>query len=249
MRQSAGQPSITLFATPPHPCGYLPDREAVTLFADPHARKNASVYAHLSAQGFRRSGEHLYRPRCPGCHACVPVRVPVREFTPSRCQRRAGRRNADLHVEMRSAEFRAEHFALYARYLRSRHPGGGMDNPTPVGFIDFLTATWVDTRFIEFRDDEGRLLAVAVADLMEGALSAVYTFFDPDAADRSLGRHAILTEIDYARRLGLDWLYLGYYIPECRKMRYKAEYRPLEFLIDGHWSRRCPGEALHADED
>lgn len=230
--------SLAFYSTPRYACSYLPGREAVTLFADPSIAKTPTLYAQLSAYGFRRSGEHLYRPRCPHCSACVPVRVPVEEFEPSRAQRRTWRRNADLEVRVRAAEFDVEHFALYRRYLGSRHAGGGMDNPTVESYMDFLTATWSETEFHELRLG-GQLLAVAVVDRMPEALSAVYTFFDPGHPARSLGRQAVLHQIDHARREGLRWVYLGYWIQDCRKMLYKNEYQPLEHYVDGHWTRPC----------
>lgn len=230
--------NLAFYSTPPFACSYLPERQAVTLFADPSIPKSPEVYALLSSYGFRRSGEHLYRPRCPRCSACVPVRVPVADFRPSRSQRRTLRANADLTIVSTPARLDEEHFRLYCRYLAARHPGGGMDNPTPESYMDFLTATWSDTEFFEMRLHE-RLVGVAVVDGMRQALSAVYTFFDPELPQRSLGRLAILTEIDAARERGLRWLYLGYWIRQCRKMAYKDEYQPLEYYLEGHWTRQC----------
>ncbi|MCC7410728.1 MAG: arginyltransferase [Gammaproteobacteria bacterium] len=230
--------SLAFYSTPRYACSYLSGREAVTLFADPSIRKTPSLYATLSAYGFRRSGEHLYRPRCPHCSACIPVRVPVAEFCMSRAQRRTWIRNADVTVSEIAARFEPEHFRLYGRYLRQRHAGGGMDNPTVESYMDFLTSTWSDTRFLELRV-HGNLVAVAVMDRLPEALSAVYTFFDPDADARSLGRYAVLCQIARAREADLRWVYLGYWIRDCRKMRYKDEYQPLEYYLDGHWTRQC----------
>ena len=228
---------LSFYATPVHECSYLPNREAVTVFADPDYRKDTALYSVLSRYGFRRSGQHIYRPRCPSCQACVPVRVPVREFEPRRSQRRAWRANQDLQVIAREPLFEEEHFELYQRYLLSRHKGGGMDNPTPEQYMEFLASPWSDTVFYEFRLD-GRLLGVTVADQLEDGLSAVYTFFDPQSSNRSLGVFAVLCSLAEARRRGLDWLYLGYWIKEARKMSYKTEYRPLEFFRNGHWMRQ-----------
>lgn len=228
---------LSFYATPSHECSYLPDREAVTVFADPEFRKDTALYSVLSRYGFRRSGQHIYRPRCPACHACVPVRVPVREFKPRRSQRRAWRINQDLQVSHQEPLFNEEHFDLYRRYLASRHKGGGMDNPTPEQYMEFLASPWADTAFYEFRLGK-RLLGVTVADQLEDGLSAVYTFFDPDSANRSLGVFAVLWELAQAKRQGLDWLYLGYWIKEAPKMRYKMEYQPLECFQNGHWVRQ-----------
>lgn len=230
--------SLAFYATPRYGCSYLPGRDAVTLFADPSIPKTPQLYATLSAYGFRRSGEHLYRPRCPHCSACIPVRVPVADFVPDRAQRRTWQRNRDLDVTARPASFDPEHFALYASYLKARHAGGGMDNPTIESYMDFLTATWSETVFYEMRLGT-RLAAVAVVDHMPEALSAVYTFFDPALSRRSLGRYAVLYQIGLARREGLRWVYLGYWIRDSRKMRYKDEYQPLEYYLDGHWARQA----------
>jgi len=225
---------LLLYATPTHECSYLPGRDAVTLFADPEYPKDAHLQGLLTEQGFRRSGQHLYRPRCPGCCACESVRVPVARFEPNRSQRRAWRRNQDLTVTVRDQAFRQEHYELYARYVVERHPGGGMDDPTPARFKDFLLCPWTETRLVEFRD-ANRLLAVAVSDQLPNALSAVYTFFDPDEERRGLGVHAVLWQIDAARHAGLPWVYLGYAVSGCAKMSYKAVYRPQERLRGGRW--------------
>lgn len=227
---------LCFFATPPHDCNYLPGQEATTLFADPRFPKSTRLYTALSDCGFRRSGEHLYIPHCDGCSSCIPVRIPVQEFTPDRNQRRNLRRNNDLEVTALPPKFRTEHFRLYEHYLSHRHPGGGMENPTPENYMEFLTASWADTIFYEMRRG-GDLLGVAVADRMDDALSAVYTFFEPAASRRSPGRFAILYMIEAARREGMDWLYLGYWIKRCRKMNYKDEYRPLEYFQDNRWHR------------
>ena len=228
---------LSFYATPVHECSYLPDREAVTVFADPEFRKDTALYSVLSRYGFRRSGQHIYRPRCPACQACVPVRVPVREFKPRRSQRRAWRANQDLQVIAREPLFDEEHFGLYRRYLESRHKGGGMDDPTPEQYMEFLASPWSDTVFYELRLDGG-LLGMTVVDQLEDGLSAVYTFFDPESSRRSLGVFAVLCALAQARRQGLDWLYLGYWIKEARKMSYKTEYQPLEFFRSGHWVRQ-----------
>ncbi len=240
------QEKLGFYATPPHDCNYLPDREAITLFADPRFRKNNRLYAALANNGFRRSGEHLYIPYCRNCSACIPVRVPVNEFQPNRRHLRCRRRNQDLIITERPAEFEAEHFDLYQRYLRHRHPGGGMDNPTPESYIEFLSASWSETIFFEMRDSARNLVAVTVADAMPDALSAVYTFFDPEQATRSPGTFAILYQTEAARRRNHTWLYLGYWIQECKKMSYKNEFSPLEYFQAGEWRRNLEsGAGLH----
>lgn len=225
---------IVFFSTPPHECSYLEGMQAVTLFADPRVRLDRERYTRLSRSGFRRSGNHVYRPTCPACDACVPVRIPVDGFAPSRQQRRTQKRNDDLNVTIAAPRFELEHFNLYERYLKERHRGGGMDVTSPEQYMSFLCSNWCDSVFIEFRHDQ-RLVGVAVTDVLDDGYSAVYTFFEPAEARRSLGRFAILTQIDLARREGKPHLYLGYWIAACGKMDYKTEYRPLEGFRHGRW--------------
>ncbi len=225
---------LLLFATPAHDCSYLPGNDATTLFVDPEFPKNPDVYTLLSQNGFRRSGEHVYRPNCHGCTACVPVRVPVKKFTPRRSQRRALRDNRDLRVVPRESAFCEEHFLLYSRYLGARHANGGMDNPTRKQYREFLLSSWADTMLYEFRL-AGHLVAVAVTDQLMDGLSAVYTFFDPDFSRRGIGTYSILWQIEEARQLGFEWLYLGYWIADSPKMLYKQEFRPQQRFIDGRW--------------
>lgn len=227
---------LGFFATPPHDCNYLPNREAVTLFADPHFPKNTRIYTALADCGFRRSGEHLYIPHCSGCISCIPVRIPVDEFQASKSQIRTMKKNRRVSVFRLSSEFNEEHFALYRKYIAERHPGGGMDDPDEKNYMDFLTSTWADTYFYEMRLD-GKLIGVAVMDFMNNAISAVYTFFDLKYSKNSPGRFAILYEIEEAKRHGFKWLYLGYWIKGCDKMEYKNEYQPMEYFINNEWVR------------
>jgi arginyl-tRNA--protein-N-Asp/Glu arginylyltransferase len=241
MEQDKDQPlsggsghTIRLFASPPHGCAYLDEREAVTQFIDPSQTLDSRLYSQLVDAGFRRSGEYVYRPRCNPCQACRPARIPTAAFRPSRSQRRTWRRNLDLEVSTMPMGFREEHFALYRRYIASRHAGGDMDVTQPERYKEFLLSSWSDTWCYEFRLD-GRLLAVAVVDRLIQGLSAVYTFFDPEYANRGLGTFAVLWEIAEAHGQGLSWLYLGYWIAECAKMSYKSQFQPLEIYRDGMW--------------
>lgn len=234
MKNESPAQRLLLFATPPHPCGYLPSKIATTLFADPRSANSSGMYTVLSRHGFRRSGDHLYRPQCADCAACIPVRVPVRRFRPRRSQIRVWNRNSDLEAVEHDGRFDPAHFTLYTKYMHARHRGGSMDNPTPKQYREFLSSNWASTLFFELRL-KGRLAAVAVCDRLGDGLSAVYTFFDPALAKRSLGAYAILWEIEQTRRLGLEWLYLGYWIEASPKMRYKSDYRPQQRMIDGRW--------------
>ncbi len=227
--------TLKFFVTPPHECSYLEDREASSLFLDPAARVNPDLYGKLSALGFRRSGNYLYRPHCEHCQACVPVRVPVDRFRLRRVQKRIERVNSDLTVTERPPGVRRDHYRLYRRYIEARHRNGDMYPPSMDQYESFLINEWGQTRFYEFREGV-RLLAVAVVDHMPNGLSAVYTFFDPDHDRRSLGVYSILWQIREARRLGLPAVYLGYWIRQCRKMNYKTSFRPVEMLINDEWT-------------
>ena len=227
---------LAFYRTLPHECGYLPHRQTVNAVVDPALPLNTDLYSRLAELGFRRSGARLYRPACPSCSACIALRIPVAQFQPSRTQRRVWKKDGDLTIEERPAAFRDDHFELYRRYLRSRHPFGGMDDPRPDDYLSFLACPGIDTRFYDIRL-AGRCIAVAVADVLSNGLSAVYTFYDPELDERSLGVYAILQQIEISRRLGLPWLYLGYWIEECRKMSYKNLYRPHELFMGGHWHR------------
>lgn len=228
---------LGFYITPEHACSYLDDKQAVTLFADPHFHMSRYIYTQLADSGFRRSGEYLYKPYCKNCQACIPVRIPVRCFHANRNQSRIWKQNQDLTVTSRSPGFCQSHFELYCRYIHTRHKGGGMDNPDRAAYMSFLTSSWMDTIFYEVRLDE-ILIAVAVVDRLDDGLSAVYTFFDPDYSNRSPGTFCILYEIEETIRLGLDWLYLGYWIKGCSKMNYKNQFKPIEYLLNDKWTRK-----------
>jgi len=222
------------FITPEHPCSYLPEQQAATLFLDPRDTITPELYQRLAEQGFRRSGGHLYRPHCASCQACIPTRVPVRDFVPRRSQRRVAARNADLEMHLEPAAYSDEHYSLYARYVATRHADGDMYPPTKEQFRSFLLSSWSDTRFLSLTLND-QLLCVAVTDQQPDGLSAIYTFFDPDYSERSLGVMAILQQIALAQAMHLPYLYLGYWIRDCEKMRYKIDYRPLQLFSNGRW--------------
>jgi arginine-tRNA-protein transferase len=232
---------LRVFDTGAHPCGYFPERTARDLVLDPRDPRLPRFYPQALDWGFRRSGDLVYRPHCGDCRACVAVRVPVRDFIPDRSQRRCLRRNADVTVRVVATQRTDEQLALYQRYLKARHRGGGMDDHGASEFEQFLVGAWSEGRFLEFRVD-GRLLGVAVTDRVERAFSAVYTFYDPDESARGLGTFAILRQIAWARDEGLDHLYLGYWIEGHRKMDYKRRFRPLEAFTGRGWRRLEPGE-------
>lgn len=230
---------LKLFQSTPHPCGYWPLRTARDLVIDPDDPRLARLYAHGLSWGFRRSGDLLYRPHCPQCQACVPVRIDCAAFAPNRSQRRCLRRNADLRCVAVPAGRSDEQLALYQRYLAARHAGGGMDDHGAQEYDRFLLGAWSQTQFLEIRgpaaDGRDCLLAVAVTDVASNGLSAVYTYFDPAATQRSLGTFAILQQVQWARRLALPHLYLGYWIAGHTKMAYKRGFSAVQAYDGQHW--------------
>jgi len=233
--QSRSRPMMFLL-TREAPCPYLPgkrERKLVTELTGPDAAEN---YDLLSRAGFRRSHAVAYRPACPGCQACIPVRVPVASFRPGRSLRRVARRNAGLSLSVRPANATMEQFALFSRYLAYRHGDGEMAG---MGFADYramVEDTPIDSGLFELRDADGALVAGCLVDRSTDGLSAVYSFFEPDRTADSLGSFIVLRLIDEARRRALPYVYLGYYIAESRKMAYKTRFRPLEAFGPEGWA-------------
>jgi len=230
---------IKVYTTYPHNCSYLEDKEAVTLFVDPKLAVDRSLYSSLSSLGFRRSGSHIYRPHCEACNACIPCRIPVGKFRASRSQRRTWRRNSDVQVEECAAITDDAAYDLYRRYIESRHGDGDMYPPVREQYEAFLGNPWGFTRYYRYylpAENGRQLIAIAVADFLDDGQSAVYTFFDPALARRSLGTYTLLWQIENAKKLQLEYLYLGYWIRDCQKMSYKSAFQPLQFRIDNVWT-------------
>ena len=228
--------NLQFYATAPYPCSYLPGRLARSQVATPSYLIDTATYSHLVASGFRRSGAFTYRPYCDHCRACTPVRVVADEFAPNRSQRRTQKANSHLTTRVMELKFSHEHYALYRRYQSIRHPGGGMDHDSREQYAHFLLQSNVHTRLVEFRD-QGHLRMVGIIDELADGLSSVYTFFDPERERQSLGTYSILWQIAEAKRRGLPYVYLGYWIEESRKMSYKTDFRPIEGLIRASWVR------------
>ncbi len=223
-----------------NPCPYLPGRMERKLITRIEAPDATGFYSVLSQSGFRRSHVFAYRPACNGCSACVPVRVRAAQFRPSRTQRRLMTLNADLTCVERPAVASPEQYDLFRSYIRDRHGDGEMAD---MGFTDYRSMvedTHLDSCLLEYRTPDRRLVAVCLNDWLEDGASAVYSFFDPELAKRSLGTWTILTLIEAARRRGLPHVYLGYWIRQAPKMSYKERVRPLEGLGPDGWRVVAP---------
>jgi arginine-tRNA-protein transferase len=245
---------------PPHPCPYLPGREAsYSAFA---ARSlDPDLYHELMDRGFRRSGIMFYKPVCDGCRECVPIRVPTALFTPTKSQRRVLRKNADVAVSAGEPDFTDEKATLYAKYLRLHH---GRDEPGSASSLrDFLYESPVATLEFEYRLPSepasdgaaegvtGRLIGVGICDVSARSLSSVYFYYDPEEGRRSPGTHSAMAEIAFARSHGIPYYYLGFFVRGCPTMNYKNRFGPYELLSqDGRWERVEDGaEAGATTED
>jgi len=225
---------LQFYATTAYPCGYLEGRQARSLIAAPHHLIDGRIYSELIQRGFRRSGKFAYQPYREQCQACVPVRLPVEQFQPSRSQRRSWQRHSKLTSRVLELQFVPEHFELYRAYQQARHPGGGMDANGAEQYRNFLAQSNVETVLVEFREGD-QLRMVSVVDCVRDGLSAVYTFYDCSQPAASYGTYNVLWLADWCRRLQLPYLYLGYWIEESPKMAYKANFRPLQGLVKGEW--------------
>ena len=234
--------ALHFYLTAPYSCSYLPEREARSQVATPAFLISTPVYSQLMRKGFRRSGTHTYRTHCDDCKACVSLRVQAKEFAPNRSQLRAWKRHIHLEASLQPLHDKPEYYELYERYQRARHKDGGMDNEDPESYRSFLLQSHVDTMLVEFRepfdhthDKPGELRMVSVIDLLDDGLSAVYTFYDPDLPRTQFGVYNVLWQIELCRKLELDYVYLGYWIAESRKMSYKTQYQPAQGLVNGEW--------------
>ncbi len=235
------------YLTAPSPCPYLAGKEERKVFTHLVGERAGELNNILTQGGFRRSQSIAYRPACEGCRACVSVRVVAKDFRPTQSMRRIMRRNADVGSEMRNAVPTSEQYAIFRAYLDSRHRDGGMADMTVLDYAMMVEDSHIETRIIEYRRREpgaatgkrggGDLVAIGLTDVLGDGLSMVYSFFEPDEAARSLGTFMVLDHIARAQRMGLAYVYLGYWVRGSRKMDYKSRFLPQERLMPDGWAR------------
>ncbi|MAU52609.1 MAG: arginyltransferase [Roseovarius sp.] len=234
------------YVTAPQPCPYLPGRMERKLFTALQGEGARRLNDGLSKQGFRRSQNVLYRPSCTDCAACLSARIDVAAFTPSKSQRRTLRRNAGLIRRATSPWATEEQYALFRRYLESRHATGGMADMDTFEFAAMIEETPVRTRVVEYAEPDGTLVATCLTDILDDGVSMVYSFFEPDRPKASLGTFVILDHVEIARESGLPYVYLGYWVPGSDKMGYKAAFSGLEVYAGGRWQKMRDPEAFRA---
>ena len=234
------------YLTAPSSCPYLAGKEERKVFTHLVGERAPELNDLLTQGGFRRSQSIAYRPACDACRACISVRVVVDDFRPTRNMRRVADKNADMISVMTEAAPTSEQYSVFRAYLDSRHRDGGMADMTVLDYAMMVEDSHVSTRLVEYRRRTpdsgingrgGALIAVALTDVLGDGLSMVYSFFDPNEAWRSLGTFAILDHIERARRMGLPYLYLGYWVKGSRKMDYKGRFLPQERLLPSGWAR------------
>lgn len=229
------RPLQQFYRSGPMPCPYLPGRVERKLFTRISGPQAVEVNSNLSRAGFRRSHDIVYRPVCPNCQACVPVRIPVARFVPGRSLRRVMRANDDLTVSMAPAAATTEQYRLFINYQNARHDDSDMARMAMGDFVAMIDEGRADTNLLEARDDQGGLAGSMLTDQLEDGFSAVYSFYDARRENRSLGSFLILALIRQALAEGLPYVYLGYWIADSRKMTYKTRFQPLEALGPDGW--------------
>lgn len=235
MTTQTPKPPLVFYRTGPMPCPYLGGKVERNLFTELNGPQSQRLHDQLAQAGFRRSHHIVYRPACPGCNGCVPVRIPISGFTMSRSQRRVWNRNSDLQVSIGDTRATDEHYALFTRYQNARHSGGEMATMSFSDFRAMIEDSVVETELISIRDESGKLIGACLTDRLSHGYSAVYSYFDSDEDARSLGTFCVLWLLDHARASGLEHLYLGYWIAACAKMTYKSRFQPIQHLGTQGW--------------
>lgn len=224
---------LSLGLSPANTCPYLPEQFEQLCFTLCTTEEKQLYYSQLLTMGFRRSGDELYRPHCSQCQACESLRVNVKDFQPSRSQKRILSKAADVQVSWGN-NLSEQDYQLFARYIEARHKDGSMYPTSETSFHQFLSCQWSNTQYLRLYLKD-RLIAVCVTDIQSSGFSAVYTFFEPELASLSIGTLAVLKQIEQAKLQNTPWIYLGYQVDQCQKMSYKQNYTPHQRFISGKW--------------
>jgi len=232
----ANSQTIQLFLTEEDQCSYLEDRQQRMLLVDPSHPLDNSLATYFSNHGFRRSGNMTYRPKCDNCQECVSVRVPTKEFTPSKSQRRIFKKNIDISVTLEPMDNALDYFQLYYDYQKSRHPDGTMCDSSEEKYLTFIKSDFTDSALM-VRRKNSEVVSVTVLDLFHDGLSLLYTFFDPKFSNLSPGKASIMDAINYCQTHSFPYVYLGFWIKSSEKMNYKIQFQPLEGYFKAEWKR------------
>ena len=227
------QTHLPMAITQPFDCSYMPKKTEQLIFVQSEHPLSAPFYQQLMSQGFRRSGNDVYRPHCPQCSDCQSLRISAQDFMPSKSQKRIINKNKLFEVKI-ATEIKPSYYPLYQRYIRSRHQDGSMFPPSEDQLNSFTQCSWMNIQFIELYQDH-QLISVAVIDRTPQAISAVYTFFDPDLDKLSLGSYNILLQLTLAQENNIEFVYLGYFINDCDSMKYKQKFMPHQRFINDSW--------------
>ena len=225
---------IQFYKTTEYNCSYIDKIDAQSLVVTPYKSIDQNIFQDLTKKGFRRSGQYIYKPSCKSCTACIPIRLSVQKFLSSRSQKRIFKKHKYFDVREVSLAFKQEHFDLYLKYQNKRHSSINNDQNKIDDYNDFLIKSNVNSKLVEFWDGD-LLKIVSIIDMMSDSISAVYTFFDPDDEKVSYGTYSIIWLINWCKTQQFKYMYLGYWIGECNKMKYKTNFKPYELYIKGYW--------------
>ena len=225
---------IQFYVTTKYSCGYINNQEAQSMVATPYKKVDADTYSDLIQKGFRRSGQYVYKPQCNECSACIPIRICAKEFKRSQSKKRTLKKHSYVTAKILPLKFEEEHYNLYVHYQKNRHRLSSETNNDIADYNDFLIKSNVDTKIIEFRSEE-KLLMVTIVDQLKDGISAVYTFYDCNDSKLSFGTYSILWLLNFCKNKNLNYVYLGYWINDSKKMKYKINFKPYELMINGVW--------------
>jgi len=228
--------NIQFYVTTKYSCGYIKHQNAQSLVATPYKKVNNNAYSSLIQQGFRRSGQYVYKPHCTNCQACIPIRLSAKNFSISRSQKRVIKTHSNIKAKVLPLKFNEEHYELYIQYQNNRHRSQNETEDDITDYNDFLIRSNVKSKLVEFRINN-KLVMITIVDFLEDGLSAVYTFYDCKYKKNSFGTYSILWLLDYCLNHGIPYLYLGYWISQSNKMKYKINFKPYELMIGDLWQQ------------